>query len=174
MKTIHALFFYFFLIFSSSAYAFNITSPAFENNEEIPKIYSCKNNGGNNISIPIIFSDVPEDAKSLALIIEDRDSKKITGKVLVHWILTDIPPDTIELEEFKSGINRIGTSGRNSIGTKNYYGMCPIYRTHNYNIKAYVLDLKILKSLREITQKKFEKKYQGNIISSYLIIGTSK
>ena len=48
----------------------NIISPAFSEGEEIPKIYTCD---GNNINPPLEFSEVPENAKSLVLIMDDPD-----------------------------------------------------------------------------------------------------
>ena len=83
-----------FFSFTSNSYAIEISSPAFKDGDDIPKKYGCSYNGGKNISIPINFSNVPDNAKSLALIIDDPDAKSVAGKIWVHWILTDIPPDT--------------------------------------------------------------------------------
>ena len=153
---------------------FTIISPAFNDGEKIPKKYGCKYNGGNNISIPIQFSNVPDDAKSLALIIDDPDAMSVAGKIWVHWILVDIPTETKELKEIKDGKIGIGKTGRNSNGDKNYGGPCPPNGVHVYNIKAYSLNTEIKKSLGEMTQKKFEKKYKSAIISSSMISGKFK
>ena len=50
-----------------NAFAIEINSPAFKDGEKIPKKYGCKYNGGKNISIPINFSNVPNDAQSIVL-----------------------------------------------------------------------------------------------------------
>ena len=162
------------LSFTSSLHAFEISTPAFDDGDNIPKKYGCSYNGGKNISIPINFSDVPNNAKSLALIIDDPDAISVAGKVWVHWILTDIPPGTNELKEVKNGKVGIGKTGRNSNGKKNYGGMCPPNGFHTYNIKAYALDSEIKKTLGAMTQKKFEKKYKGNIINSSMFSGKFK
>ena len=174
MKIIQIILFIIFFSSTSNLYAVEISSPAFNDGDNIPKKYGCSYNGGKNISIPINFSNVPDNAKSLALIIDDPDAKSVAGKIWVHWILTDIPPDTKTLKEVKNGKVGIGKTGRNSDGKKNYSGMCPPNGTHTYNIKAYALDSEIKKTLGEMTQKKFEKKYRNNIISSFTFSGKFK
>ena len=68
----------------------------------------------------------------------------------------------------------IGQTGRNSNGKKNYGGPCPPNGVHVYNIKVYALKIEIKKSLGAMTQKKFEKKYKNEIISSSMISGKYK
>ena len=68
-------------------FAIEINSSAFKDGETIPKKQGCKYNGGKDISIPINFSKVPKNAKSIVLIIDDPDAKKVVGKTWVHWIL---------------------------------------------------------------------------------------
>src|SRR5437764_1061848 len=48
-----------------------ITSPAFKNNESIPLKYSCE---GEGVSPALTFENVPENTRSLALIVEDPDA----------------------------------------------------------------------------------------------------
>lgn len=162
------------IIFSFSAFALEISSPAFNDGDNIPKKYGCKYNGGSNISIPLEFSNIPDDAKSLALIIDDPDAMSVAGKIWVHWILVDIPTETKQLTEIKDGKLGIGQTGRNSNGKKNYGGPCPPNGVHVYNIKVYALNIGIKKSLGAMTQKKFEKKYKKQIISSSMISGKYK
>ena len=162
------------LLFSFSAFALEISSPAFNDGDNIPKKYGCKYNGGSNISIPLEFSNIPDDAKSLALIIDDPDAMSVAVKIWVHWILVDIPTETKQLPEIKDGKLGIGQTGRNSNGKKNYGGPCPPNGVHVYNIKVYALNIGIKKSLGAMTQKKFEKKYKKEIISSSMISGKYK
>lgn len=154
--------------------SFFIISKAFKDGEIIPKKYGCKYNGGKNISIPLKFSNIPSDAKSLALIIDDPDAKSVAGKIWVHWIITDIPVDTKEIKEVKDGKINLGKTGKNSNGDKNYGGPCPPNGFHLYNIKVYALNSEIKKSLNEMTQIKFEKKYKNIIINSSKISGKYK
>ena len=164
----------FIFLFPLITHSFEISSPAFNNGDDIPKKFGCQYNGGQNISIPINFDDVPMRAKSLALIIDDPDARSVAGKIWVHWIVTDIPTDINSIDEVKDGKINIGNTGRNSNGNKNYGGPCPPNGQHTYNIKAYALSDMIGKSLGEVTQKSFEKKYKDIIISSSLISGKFK
>ena len=70
-----------------------ITSFAFKHNKEVPSIYTCD---GENVSPPLEFSDVPQEAKSLVLIVDDPDAP---SKKWVHWILFNIDPKTSEVAE---------------------------------------------------------------------------
>ena len=48
-----------------------ITSTAFQKDSSIPEKYTCERE---NISPPLSFSDVPPEAKSMILMIEDPDA----------------------------------------------------------------------------------------------------
>ena len=93
---------------------------------------------------------------------DDPDAKKVVGKTWVHWILSDIPPNTKYLDEVKFGKLGIGVAGKNSDRSKKYFGPCPPKNEHKYNIKAYSLKTKLEKSLKALTQEKFEKLYAAN------------
>lgn len=115
----------------------NISSRAFTEYEMIPAKYTCQ---GQNISPPLSFSGVPEEAKSLALILVDPDAP--SGK-FVHWVLFNIPPDTRELDENieKKGMLEDGTlQGTNDFARIGYGGPCPPFGTHRYYFKLYALD----------------------------------
>ena len=75
-----------------------ITSSAFRDGDEIPVKYTCE---GKDLSPPLTFADVPEDAKSLVLIVDDPDAPDPAAPKLtwVHWVLLDLPPDTVGLPE---------------------------------------------------------------------------
>ena len=50
-----------------------ITSPAFDNAQSIPSRHTCD---GADTNPPLVIDDVPEDAKSLTLIMDDPDVPK--------------------------------------------------------------------------------------------------
>ena len=56
---------------------------------------------GENISIPINISNVPENAESIVLIMDDPDAISLAGKIWVHWVLFDIPTNVNELPAMK-------------------------------------------------------------------------
>ena len=74
----------------------NLESPAFANKGIIPRKYGYKNE---NLSIPLKISEVPENTKSLVLIMDDPDAMTAVGKVWVHWVLWNISPNTKEISE---------------------------------------------------------------------------
>jgi Raf kinase inhibitor-like YbhB/YbcL family protein len=92
--------------------ALKITSPAFADDGEIPRKYTCE---GEDVSPPLAFSGVPDGAASLVLIVDDPDAPdpKAPKMTYVHWVLFDLPPDTTEIIEgmvalpigTKSGLN---------------------------------------------------------------------
>ena len=75
-----------------------------------------------------------------------------------------------DLDEVKDGKVGIGVTGKNSDRSKKYFGPCPPKNEHQYNIKAYSLNTKSDKSLKALTQEKFEKLYENEIILSLIHI----
>jgi Raf kinase inhibitor-like YbhB/YbcL family protein len=63
-----------------------LRSAAFDDGGDIPEVHSCD---GANQSPPLTWSDVPDDAAELALVVADPDAP---GGVFHHWVVTGIPP----------------------------------------------------------------------------------
>lgn len=110
----------------------NIASTAFQYGEPIPARYTCD---GEEAIPPLVFSDIPTEAKSLVLIMEDPDSP--IG-VWVHWTLWNINPKTHTID----GLTKLqGTSeGMTNFGTSGYGGPCPGKGTHRYFFNLFALD----------------------------------
>ena len=68
-------------------------SPAFGALREIPSKYTCE---GTNVSPPLAWSNVPEHAKTLVLIVDDPDAPDPAAPRMtwVHWVLFNIPATT--------------------------------------------------------------------------------
>lgn len=111
----------------------NLISPAFENGKDIPKKYTCD---GENINPELQLMDVPDNAKSLVLVMEDPDSP---NGVFTHWAVWNIHPGTRVIEEGSLPDRAIQAS--NSFGQKQYGGPCPPQGDgpHRYFFKVYVL-----------------------------------
>lgn len=109
----------------------NIISPSFKPGEEIPTEYTCD---GENISPPLEFYDVPKNAKSLALIVDDPYAP--TG-LFTHWIVWNIDPKLPEIEEGELANGAV--EGVNSADRTGYTGPCPPSGTHHYYFKLYAL-----------------------------------
>lgn len=112
-----------------------ITSSAFEDKKRIPSKYTCN---GENINPPLEFSDVPKEAKSLVLIVDDPDAPMGTW---VHWVVYDISPAVREVKE--NSITDDGVEGMTSFGKPGYGGPCPPSGTHRYFFKLYALNKKL-------------------------------
>ena len=62
-----------------------VSSDAFKENELIPSRYTCD---GKNINPPLTIEGIPEETKSLAIIVDDPDAPAGTW---VHWLVWSIP-----------------------------------------------------------------------------------
>lgn len=114
-----------------------VTSAAFQEGGRIPPKYTCD---GEDISPPLKWSGVPENAKGLALISDDPDAP---GGTWVHWVLYNLPPSVQELPEGIPPDPKLpngGLQGTNDFRRIGYGGPCPPSGTHRYYFKLYALD----------------------------------
>ncbi len=109
-----------------------ITSRAFKHNQTIPSKYTCD---GQDINPPLKFSQVPREAKSLALVVDDPDAP---SKIWVHWTLWNIPPDIKEIKENHSPTEAV--EGITDFNRTGWGGPCPPSGSHRYFFKLYALD----------------------------------
>lgn len=112
--------------------ALRLTSPAFDNNEQIPVRYTCK---GDNVSPPLEFTGIPTSAQSLALVLHDPDAPK--GDYL-HWTMWNIHPGITNIPEGAVPIGAV--EGQNDFGDTGYGGPCPPSGAHRYEFDCYALD----------------------------------
>lgn len=139
--------------------ALEVTSNAFKANEPIPSLYTCD---GRNINPSLHIEHIPDEAKSLALIVDDPDAP---GGMWVHWVVWNIPV-THEIQE-----NKIpGIEGMNDFKRNHYGGPCPPSGTHRYFFKVYALD-KILDLPATTDKKTLELAMQPHILGFDEIIG---
>lgn len=106
-----------------------ITSKAFENEGNLPSKYSCD---GQGINPPLHIENIPEDAKTLALIVEDPDAP---NGVFDHWLVWNIGL----VADIKEGTNP-GVSGDNSAGKSGFHPACPPSGSHRYFFNVFALD----------------------------------
>jgi Raf kinase inhibitor-like YbhB/YbcL family protein len=97
-----------------------LTSPAFETGGAIPKKHTGE---GADVSPAFAWRDVPEGAKSFAVICHDPDAPLVKPGTygFVHWVLYGIPGDARELPE---GVKE-HVQGRNDFGAQGYGGPMP-------------------------------------------------
>ena len=140
-----------------------LTSPAFDHNSNIPAKYTCD---GANINPPLEIGEIPVDAQSLILIMDDPDvptSIKPDG-MWDHWLVWNIPPLTSEVAE---NTNPAGTIGRNSRGEYKYGGPCPPDRQHRYFFKLFALDT-LLNIPKDASKQDLQKAMVNHIIEQAL------
>jgi Raf kinase inhibitor-like YbhB/YbcL family protein len=151
--------------------ALSITSPAFAHQAEIPRPYTCD---GRDRSPPLAWSGVPPGTRSLALIVHDPDvpDPRAPKRIWVHWVLYDIPPDTMGLPEAVTpGALPPGTKeGQNDWGRTGYGGPCPPIGRHRYLHKLYALDTRL--SLTQATKAKLEQAMAGHVLAEATLVGT--
>lgn len=112
-----------------------LTSPAFENYESIPPQYTCD---GDSTTPPLDISELPENTKSLVLIVEDPDAP---AGLFTHWIVWNINPETTIFRENKLPLGAV--EGQNSSGTIGYFPPCPPSGVHHYRFKLVALSDKL-------------------------------
>jgi len=78
--------------------AFLLTSPAFGPGDRIPDQHAGT---GEDLSPPLSWSDVPPDARELALIVDDPDAPRT--EPWVHWVIYNIP---VSLHGLPQGVRR--------------------------------------------------------------------
>jgi len=139
-----------------------IVSSAFNHNTKIPRKYTCD---GENVNPPVQFLDIPENAKSLVLIVDDPDAP---SKIWVHWVVYNINPQTSEVKE--NSVPQDGIEGITDFGKPGYGGPCPPSGVHRYFFKLYALHT-TLDLPQNATKQMVEDKMQGHIIDRTELIG---
>ena len=139
-----------------------ISSSAFKENDFIPAKYTCE---GTDVNPPLTIENIPEDAKSLAIIVDDPDARAATW---VHWVMWNIPV-THQLKENHAP----GAQGINDFGRHKYNGPCPPGGIHHYYFKIYALD-NVLGIPEGSNKKELEKAMSDHIIAFGEIIGLYK
>ncbi len=115
-----------------------ITSPAFSDGGTIPDQYGYT---AENVNPPLKIDDIPPEAESLALIMDDPDAFKEPDKAWDHWIAWNIDPDTKEIPE--DSVPSGAVEGKTDFGKTGYGGPNPPSDVHNYRFKIFALDTEI-------------------------------
>ena len=143
-----------------------LTSPAFDHEGKIPSKYTCD---GENINPALTISDLPSEAKSLVLIMDDPDVPKHLREdgMWDHWVVFNIP---ISVRDIKEGEEPVGTHGSGTSGNLNYFGPCPPDREHRYFFKLYALDTE-LDLAEKATKQQVEKAMEGHVLEKAELMG---
>ncbi len=147
--------------------ALKLTSTAFANEGTIPGIHSKK---GGNVSPPLTWTGVPDETRSLALIVDDPDAP---SGLFTHWIVYGIDPKTNELKDrlpsrpelpgnIRQGVNGFGDCG--------YGGPQPPSGTHRYFFHLYALDTDT-DMPGGLTRQEVEGAIEGHILEEATLMG---
>lgn len=150
-----------------------VSTGAFSDQERIPQKYVMPGAGGDNVSIPVQWSSVPEGTKSFALSIVDPHP---VANNWVHWIVVNIPAEIRELEENASGRGMPQGAKElvNSFGKPGYGGPQPPKGTgeHPYVVTVYALDTPSLDLDADASLSDFQRAMEGHILDQAEVTGT--
>jgi len=139
-----------------------ITSLDFENNSKIPTKFT---GDGEDINPNLTINEIPENTKSLVLIMDDPDAP--VGN-WVHWLVWNISPDINKILE--NSIPENSVQGKNSWGREDYGGPKPPSGTHRYFFKIFALDTTI--DLQEgASKEQLEKEMEDHVLDKTELIG---
>ena len=110
----------------------SVTSDAFEHGDRMPDRHTLE---GDNLSPSLTWSEVPEEATSVALICEDPDAPSGT---FVHWVAWGLDPRAGGLGEGEAPPKQ----GQNDFGHAGYDGPAPPpgHGPHRYFFRFYALE----------------------------------
>jgi hypothetical protein len=149
-----------------------ITSSAFQHQAQIPRTHTCD---GSDTSPPLAWTEVPPNAKSLVLIVDDPDAPdpKAPKMTWVHWVLYDLPPGTGVLAEgvAPAALPKGTRQGLSDWKRTGYGGPCPPIGRHRYFFKLYALDT-LLGELGRADKAAVEKAMRGHVVAHAELVGT--
>ena len=136
---------------------FSILSSDFNEGNEIPKEFGYK---FENKEPNLDFKNIPENTKSIGLIMDDPDAMAAVGKIWVHW-----------LQHFDYPLKNLIIEGKTDFGEIGYGGPAPPNGRHTYIFKAYALDFS--PDLKEgYSKQELEDVMEGHIIAKAQLTGT--
>lgn len=146
----------------------HLGSTGFADGASIPDTFTC---AGEDMSPPLIWTGVPVQAKSLAIIVKDPDAP---GGTFVHWVLYNLPVNGAGLSEnvpqTSSGPSG-ALQGINGFGKLGYGGPCPPQGSlHHYHFVLYALD-RVLEVGPGASAAQVESSAAGHVLSTAELIG---
>lgn len=137
-----------------------VSSESFEHEKEIPSKFTCD---GLNINPALNINGIPDEARSLAIIVDDPDAP---GGTFDHWLVWNIPPTAVIPENSSPGLE-----GKNSSGKIGYMGPCPPSGSHRYYFKVYAVDM-LLEAEPGADKTKLNYVLENHVIAYGELMGT--
>jgi Raf kinase inhibitor-like YbhB/YbcL family protein len=152
--------------------ALRLRSAAFTDGGEIPRKYTCE---AEDLSPPLHWDGVPDDTRSLVLIVDDPDAPDPDAPRMtwVHWVVYNIPPEASALPEGATSADLPPGTGQGLNDWKKaaYGGPCPPVGRHRYFHKLYALDT-VLTLMSSPTKSLVEAALEGHVLGSAELVGT--
>jgi len=149
-----------------------VSSAAFKDKGKIPVQHIMPGAGGQNVSIPLTWKNVPPGTKYFALSIVDIHP---IAQSWVHWLVINIPLQVTSLEEGASRSRMPAGSKElvNSFGEIGYGGPQPPKGTgdHPYVVTVYALSVDRLDLRANALLPEFKKALEGKVTGSASITG---
>ena len=116
---------------------FTLTSRDFKAGGEIPRKFTDYDIG---MSPSLVWRDLPEGTKSLAVIMEDPDAS--SSQPFLHWLAWNIDPAAGSIE--RGSVTLGARLGRNGRGHPAYFGPHPPGKSpHHYHFQMFALDAQL-------------------------------
>jgi Raf kinase inhibitor-like YbhB/YbcL family protein len=146
-----------------------LTSSDFRHGEPIPPRHTCD---AENRSPALVWTGVPVETRSFALICDDPDAPRGTW---VHWVLYNLPAEAVELgtgvppkPELPSGARH----GLNDFRDLGYGGPCPPPgKPHRYFFRLHALDT-MINLAPGVTRADLEGAIAGHVLGTGTLMGT--
>ncbi len=159
-----------------------LTSSAFTEGQPIPRQFTGI---GDDVSPALKWSDVPENAKSFAIICDDPDAPSRANPrpegPWVHWVIYNLPADLRVLpdgvpHEAELSAPVVAQQGTNSFGKDNvgYRGPLPPPGSgpHRYRFHLYAVDQRLDVNPSQATKASLLKALDGHVLGQTVLMGT--
>jgi len=160
---------------ATPASKFAVSSSAFGEGKAIPTRYANKGvSGGQNLSPPLSWENLPEGTKSLAVACIDRHA---IANNWVHWLVINIPASVTGLAEGASRTKKLPAGAmelENTFGTMGWGGQQPPpgSGTHPYEFLLYALGVDSLNLPAKTNLASFNKAISGKVLGTARLVGT--
>lgn len=151
----------------------DLSSPAFAYGGRLPVRFTAD---GEGVSPPLVWSDVPEGTRSLALIVEDPDAPAL--QPLVHALVWNLPPDERRLPEGAIAKDGGGMDDGPEIGRNSFFGdgWLPPDPPTGHGSHDYVFQLFALSEAADIGshpgRSGFMRAIAGHVLGAGMLVGT--
>lgn len=143
-----------------------LSSPAFEDGGPIPEQYGRNEQ---DVNPPLRISGVPDDAAALTLVMDDPDAVEPAGKVWLHWLVWNIPPDRTEIPERWQP--DVAVEGINDFDESGYGGPAPPDEQHTYRFRLFAVE-EVLDRSESASKSDVVDASRNNLLAEATLSGT--